>query len=118
MRDELKQVIPLATFLTPNEVEMEKISKDYDFEKLLDSGTTSIILKLGERGIFYKSKAECFSIPAFSVNVVDTTSAGDTFNGAFAADLSQGKNLKETLVFASAASAISVTRKGAAISSP
>jgi len=49
MRDELKQVIPLATFLTPNEVEMEKISKDYDFEKLLDSGTTSIILKLGER---------------------------------------------------------------------
>jgi pyridoxal/pyridoxine/pyridoxamine kinase len=32
MRDELKQVIPLATFLTPNEVEMEKISKDYDFE--------------------------------------------------------------------------------------
>jgi ribokinase len=97
---------------------MEKISKDYDFEKLLDSGTTSIILKLGEKGIFYKSKSERFSIPAFSVNVVDTTSAGDTFNGVFAADLSRGKNLKETLVFASAASAISVTRKGAAISSP
>jgi len=118
IRKDLKKVIPFSTFLTPNEIELNKLTSNYNIEKLLSLGGVSIILKLGKNGIRCKSKNEDFTVPAFNVNVVDTTGAGDTFNGTFAVAISQGKGLKEALIFASAASAISVTRKGAAISSP
>jgi ribokinase len=118
VRKDLKKVIPFSTFLTPNEIELNELTSNCDIGKLLSLGEVSIILKLGKNGIRYKSKSEDFTVQAFNVNVVDTTGAGDTFNGTFATAISQGKGLKEALIFASAASAISVTRKGAAISSP
>ena len=115
---ELKNVIPFATFITPNEVEIDTLAEGKDIDTVLTLGTEHVIEKLGERGIHYKGKEGSFSIPAFSVNTVDTTGAGDTFNGAFAAALSENKSLKESIIFAQAAAAISVTRKGAAASFP
>ena len=61
---------------------------------------------------------EKVSVPAFKVEAVDTTAAGDTFCGSLAVALVEGKSLKESLQFASAAAAISVTRMGAQPSAP
>ena len=57
-----------------------------------------------------------FTVPAFSVKAVDTTAAGDQFCGAFAAELALGAGLMQALKFATAASAVSVTRAGASVS--
>jgi len=57
-------------------------------------------------------------VKSFKVEAIDTTGAGDTFNGSFATALSKGYEIEDALKFANAASAISVTRKGAAVSSP
>jgi ribokinase len=57
-------------------------------------------------------------IAGFSVEVLDTTAAGDTFNGAFVTGLMSGKSLEDAIVFAHAAAAISVTRFGAQTSIP
>jgi len=58
------------------------------------------------------------SIPSFNVRAVDTTAAGDVFNGAFAVALSENMDLRKSLIFAAAAAAISVTRVGAQTSIP
>lgn len=57
-------------------------------------------------------------MPAFSVKAIDTTAAGDVFNGAIAVGLSEGKNIKDAVVFANAAAALSVTKMGAQTSAP
>ncbi len=114
----LKGVIPYANFITPNEVEIMSLTDGAGTEKLLEMGAENIIEKRGSKGVNYIGKNERFEMPAFEVNAIDTTGAGDTFNGAFAAALSEGKTIKESVLFASAAAAISVTRKGAAASFP
>ena len=114
----LRNVIPFADFITPNEVEIKSLAENNGTEGLFAMGAKNVIKKLGEKGIFYEGKNGSFAIPAFRVSVVDTTGAGDTFNGAFAAALSEGKTLKESIIFGVAAAAISVTRKGAATSFP
>ena len=118
---ELKSIIPFATFVTPNETEIKTLtglSGDKGAEALLKMGAESVIFKKGENGLLFLSSKESFSVSAFPVKAVDTTGAGDTFNGAFAAALHAGKSLKEALVFGEAAAALSVTRKGASTSSP
>jgi ribokinase len=86
--------------------------------KLREMGAQLVIITLGERGVFALSADEKVFLPAFKVNAVDTTSAGDVFCGSFAVAQIEGKSLTESLCFASAASAISVTRLGAQPSAP
>jgi ribokinase len=86
---------------------------------LLHSGVPGIILKLGADGAHIASSQGLDEhIGAFAVHVVDTTAAGDAFNGAFATALVSGKSPVESAHFASAAAAISVTRHGAQPSMP
>ncbi len=121
VNEELKPIIQFSTFITPNEVEIRSLtgySGKEGVEKLLSLGARNVIVKMGERGIHYYGEEGEFILPAFKVNSVDTTGAGDTFNGAFATGISLGMNLKEALLFAEAAAAISVTRKGASASVP
>ncbi len=87
-------------------------------QKLVDKGVEKVIITLGSKGAFVLTKTEKVSVPAFKVTAVDTTAAGDTFCGAFAVVLVEGKSLKDALQFASAAAAISVTRIGAQPSAP
>lgn len=87
-------------------------------KRLREMGASLVIITLGKRGSFALSQNEKIFIPAFNVNVVDTTSAGDVFCGSFAVAQVEGKNLKDSLIFASAASALCVTKIGAQPSIP
>jgi ribokinase len=103
----------LAEMTVETEADAEKAA-----QKLVDRGVEKVIITLGSKGAFVVTKTEKVSVPSFKVEAVDTTAAGDTFCGAFAVALVEGNSLKEALQFASAASAISVTRIGAQPSAP
>jgi ribokinase len=117
-------------WLTPNETEaclLAGLSKrelaDGEIEQtamaLLDSGCRNVILKLGARGCYLAlSDGTRQLLPAHQVNPVDTTAAGDAFNGAFAVALTSGRTILESASWASAVAAISVTRHGAQTSMP
>ncbi len=87
-------------------------------ERLLDRGTRAVIVKLGGNGAVFINRLRRFHVPAFPVKAIDTTAAGDTFNGALGAAIAEGMEMPEAVRFASAAAAISVTRPGAQPSVP
>ena len=87
-------------------------------KELLRLGCETVIITLGARGSYIAASGVCDWIPAFKVDVVDTTGAGDVYCGCLAVALSEGKTLTESARFASAAAAISVTRLGAQPSVP
>jgi ribokinase len=108
------------TWFTPNETEaafyLGKKAKDSEAaaNSLIAKGLKGVILKLGDKGSYFAvAKGNEVTIKPFNVKAVDTTAAGDAFNGAFAAALMLGQSRLEAAMFASAASAISVTRAGA-----
>jgi len=98
-----------ANDLSPREIANQLSSK----------GSLGVVLKMGAEGVFLANRHEAGTlIPAFSVHAVDTTAAGDAFNGGFATGLMLGKSALESAVFAAAVAAISVTRRGAQPSMP
>ena len=116
-------------FFTPNETEasfyFRKPVKNEDDCKVagnffLEKGLKNILITLGEKGCYFKNSDEEFLIPASKLNkpVVDTTGAGDAFNGALSVALSQNKTYKQSIEFANLVAGISVTREGAANSMP
>lgn len=119
-------ILNLVDILVVNETEAEVISgekidrigEEGIISMLLDHGAKAVVLTLGKRGCIMKDKNNHYVIPSFDVNTVDTTAAGDTFCGALAAQLGRGNNWEQSLIFATAASAICVTRLGAQPSLP
>ena len=87
-------------------------------QHLLALGPPGVLLKMGSRGAYVATKNVKEQIEAIAVNAIDTTAAGDAFNGAFAVGLLLGKDPVESTRFAVAAAAISVTRAGAQPSMP
>lgn len=88
-------------------------------ERVLDKGASSVIVTLGEQGCFYAdAQGTRIAVPAFRVKPVDTTAAGDTFIGAYAAACANGLGRRDALRYATAASALAVTRPGAQSSIP
>ena len=119
----------LLDFFTPNETEVEfYLNKKIDTERgiknaaadFLDMGVKNIIITLGEKGSYFANKNEEYFIDALKLKneVVDTTGAGDAFNGAFAVALANDFKYKEALIFANKVAGISTTRLGAASSMP
>jgi ribokinase len=113
--------------LTPNETEAELLSgvrvRDERSaaaaaKRLLSLGVGVVIVTLGSRGCLLVTEETVSHFPARKVKPVDTTAAGDAFNGALAAGLAGGKHLSEAIVFAGAVAAFSVTRMGAQTSMP
>jgi ribokinase len=125
---ETKHLLPLVDFVTPNESELGTLAGGappasleearLQAHRLLDRGSQAVVAKLGARGaLLLRKKCESF-FPAPTVEVVDTTAAGDAWNGAFAAALAQGSSEDEAGRFATLAAALSVTRAGAQPSMP
>ena len=119
----------LIDFFTPNETEAEfylnkKIETEKEIknasEEFLKKGIKNIVITLGERGCYFANKKENFFVEAFKLKdpVLDTTGAGDAFNGALAVGLSKDLDIKEVLTFANKVAAISTTKQGAAASMP
>jgi ribokinase len=120
-------LLRLIDVLTPNEHEAELLAgvpvRDERgaraaAARLRARGPAAVVVTLGERGAYASSREFDGLVPAFKVVPVDTTAAGDVFNGALAVALAEQQPLKEALGFASAAAAISVTRPGAQPSAP
>jgi sulfofructose kinase len=78
----------------------------------------NVVVTLGERGLIWQRGEQSGQLDAFDVNVVDTTGAGDTFHGAFAAGVAAGMEWPELLRYASAAGALCCTKQGARIGIP
>lgn len=83
-----------------------------------EKGVETVILTLGNKGALVLHEGIFTTIAALSVDAVDTTAAGDVFNGALAVALSEGKSVTDATSFACKAAAISVTRMGAQASAP
>jgi ribokinase len=118
----------LCDYITPNETEAEeltglKVGSVEDARRaaasLLARGVSAVIITLGEQGALYHDAARTEHVPAFrAAEVVETTGAGDAFNGGFAAALARGLEPLEAVRFACAVAGISVTRPGTAPSMP
>lgn len=121
-----KEILTNVDILVVNEVEAETISgkkinvigNEAIIENLIGMGASTVLLTLGKGGCILKNKQLEIRKEAFEVEAMDTTGAGDTFCGALAARLSKGKDWDDVLTFASAASALCVTRMGAQPSVP
>ncbi len=110
-------------WLILNEIEAEEMTGTQEPEQVFASLKKSapdlgVVLTLGSRGSVCSADGECIHQEIFPVRAVDTTAAGDTFTGYFIAALDEGKSLREAMRFAAAASAIAVSRSGAAPSIP
>jgi len=121
-------MIALCDIITPNETEAEMLTgqsvETIEDAKaaaqiLREKGVGTVILTLGARGALLVDAERELHVPAFSLGpVVETTGAGDAFNGGFAAALAEGQSIEAALCFGCATAGISVTRAGAAASMP
>ena len=120
-------VLALVDYLVPNESEATLLtgievrdlrSSKRAAKKLLKQGVGGAILTLGARGALLVNRDSATRVPAFRVEAVDTTAAGDAFVGAFGVALAERQSPADAMRFASAAAAISVTRVGAQPSLP
>lgn len=116
-----------AYLVTPNEVEAEELtgipvtdleSADRAAKVFFDKGVQNVLITLGGRGVYINTEGKSVIVPAYKVNAIDTTGAGDAFNGGLLAALAEGKSLPEAAKFANALAAISVQRIGTTPSMP
>ncbi|PKH05250.1 ribokinase [Moritella sp. Urea-trap-13] len=122
--DELLAIVDL---ITPNETEAELLtgikvtdmaSAQVAANVLHAKGISEVMITLGSQGVWISERGEGKQVKGFRVDAVDTTAAGDTFNGGLLAGLQAGLVLNDAIIFAHAAAAISVTRVGAQTSIP
>ena len=117
----------LVDYFTPNETEAEfytgvKINNENDAKvsakKLIEMGIKKVIITLGEKGLLYSDGKEEIYMKATADKAVDTTGAGDAFNGGFSFALLKGKKIKECLEIANKVAGLSTTKLGAGDSMP
>lgn len=117
-----KEILGMVDYITPNETELSILTglpTETDEEvivaakELLSFGTKTIIATLGSRGALIATQDNVEIVAGYKVKAVDTVAAGDSFNGAFAVAITEGKTVKEAVQFANAMGALTVTKKGA-----
>ena len=113
--------------ITPNMIEAESLTgiKVFDIDssrfaarELIDKGIKNVFITMGNKGVFYRTEDREGHILPKKVKAIDSTAAGDTFNGALAAALSFGMKIYDSVEFANSAASISVTKMGAQDSIP
>jgi ribokinase len=116
-----------VTVITPNEQEAAQLTgvdagEAGGLERMASAlhrrGAREVLITLGARGVYASADGAAGLEPAFPVQAIDTTAAGDVFNGALAVAMIEGRTTREAIRFASAAAALSVTRAGAQASAP
>jgi len=122
-----KALLSNCSFITPNETELEIISEikvlnvdslESAKQALIQQGVSTIVHKCSSKGAYLLTKDDQLLIPGYKVEVVDTTAAGDSFNAGLAVSLAQGKGTEESIQFANAVGALSVTKIGAQSAMP
>ena len=121
-------ILALCDYITPNETEAEALTglpvttiaqAEAAADALLAKGVGTVIITLGSNGALYRDRTHSVHVPVISAGpVVETTGAGDAFNGGFAVALSEGQNVIDAIRFGCATAGISVTRPGTAPSMP
>lgn len=114
-------------YFTPNETEAEFFSgipvvTEEDArkasEKIIGLGVKNVIITLGKKGAYFYNKKRSFLVKPTNLKAVDSTGAGDAFNGALVVALSEGRDVEDAIKFANCVASISVTRKGSSDSMP
>ena len=100
------------TYLTPNEVECAQLFGN-DFDQTLEKYPNKLIITLGRDGARYSDGEYPIHVPGYMTKAVDTTGAGDTFNGALAYALVEGQSLDEAVYFANIAASLAVEQLSA-----
>lgn len=108
-----QELLDKVTYLTPNEHEAAILFDNMTTKEILSRYAGKVLMTLGSKGVAYYEDGKVQIVPAFKVTPVDTTGAGDTFNGAFAVARAEGKNMADSVRFANAAAAVSVQKIGA-----
>ena len=121
--DVVFDIIKDVDLITPNETEAELISPhNGNFQlsatDMIGMGCKHVIVTLGKQGSYYKGGLGEFVVPAMEVKAVDTTGAGDAYNGALCTALAEGKKMRGAMEFACAFASLAVTKPGAASSMP
>jgi ribokinase len=121
-------MLALCDFVTPNESEAEALTglavtslaeAEAAADALLAKGVGAVVITLGGNGALYRDRTRSVHVPVISAGpVVETTGAGDAFNGGFAVALSEGRDVVDAVRFGCATAGISVTRAGTAPSMP
>lgn len=127
IRDVPDEILANVDYIKPNQSEasyLTKMSVDTiedarDAIRILQRKTSAkILITMGEQGVVYSDEGKIRHFPAYKVDAVDTTAAGDAFSAAFAVKAAGGKNVEEALKFSSQVSALTVMKKGAQPSLP
>lgn len=105
------ELLEKVYLITPNEHEAKILFGLEDIDDLKNINLNNVIVTLGEKGSILKEKSLIYEIPARTVKPLNTTGAGDTYNGVLTAALLEGKSLYEAAKLASIASSISVTKE-------
>jgi ribokinase len=121
-------ILALCDYVTPNETETESLTglpvttiaqAEVAADALLARGVGACIITLGDKGALYRDRTRSVHVPVISAGpVVETTGAGDAFNGGFAVALAEGRDVVDAVRFGCATAGISVTRPGTAPSMP
>jgi ribokinase len=116
-RKVLAETLGLVDLLLPNEAEAKYLSRKKNIRNagrtLLEKGASIVAMKLGPKGCLVMDQNDEFRVPAFNVETIDTTGAGDAYNAAFLAGHLKGWDLKRSAEFANAAAALKTMKGGA-----
>ncbi|RPA56954.1 ribokinase [Aerococcus agrisoli] len=108
-----QELMDKVTYFTPNESEFSLIFKGLSLSEGLHRYPNKLLVTLGSKGVIYFDGKEEVLVPAYHVQPVDTTGAGDTFNGAFAVAVTKGLALKDSVRFGNLAASLSIQKFGA-----
>ncbi len=115
--DDFRDSLGMIDYITPNEDEGWAYTGEDDPEKMADAflsaGARNVIIKLGEKGCFFRNSEESVYLPAYDIDAADACGAGDTFLAGFASEILKGSTVKDALSFANACAAVCCTMVGA-----
>lgn len=112
-RELSKEAIDKVSFITPNETEFSVLFPGEKMEEVLTHYPNKLLVTAGSEGVYYHDGTKVKLVPANKVIPVDTTGAGDTFNGAFAVAWTNGLTIEESIRFGNLAASLSIQKMGA-----